>query len=94
MDREALDHLADLAKLHLDAATAARAGERLGRLLEAFTILQEVDTEGVAASPYPLPITPRLRADEPAAPLPQDEVLANAPEQSAGCFRVPRMVEG
>jgi aspartyl-tRNA(Asn)/glutamyl-tRNA(Gln) amidotransferase subunit C len=94
MDREALEHLADLAKLHLDPATAARAAAQLGRLLDAFTVLQEVATDGVAASPYPLPITARLRPDEPAAPLSQDEVLANAPEQSAGCFRVPRMVEG
>jgi aspartyl-tRNA(Asn)/glutamyl-tRNA(Gln) amidotransferase subunit C len=94
MDLGALQHLADLAKLHLDDATAARAAEQLDRLLAAFTVLQEVDTDGVPASPYPLPIAARLRPDVAGAPLSQDEVLANAPEQSAGCFRVPRMVDG
>ena len=62
--------------------------------LYAFAVLAEVPTDDVEPSPYPLPIAHRGRPDVAEPGLPQDEVLENAPEQRAGCFRVPRVVEG
>jgi len=94
MDRQAIHGLAGLAKLRLTPDQEERARAQMERLLEAFEILQEVPTDDVEPSPYPLPIAHRTRADVPEPPLPQDEVLANAPEQRAGSFRVPRMVDG
>ena len=37
---------------------------------------------------------PALRADDPAEPLTQPEVLANAPDKAGGEFLVPRVVDG
>ena len=62
MDENALRRLADLAKLRLteDEEHALRA--QMDRVLEAFRVLEEVDTSGVEASPYPLAIPHRTRA--------------------------------
>lgn len=86
--------LASLSKLALDPAQEARAHAQIERLLGYFDVLQNVDTDGVEPSPYPMPIAHRLREDVPAPVLGQEEVLANAPRQRAGAFLVPRIVDG
>ena len=94
MDRETVKLLAQLSRLRLDEEQQARAMERMERLLAYFASLQEVDTEGVEAAPYPLPVTLRMHDDEPEPPLPQRDVLAGAPAARQGAFWVPRVVEG
>ena len=42
---------------------------------------------------YPGSENPSFRADEPHLNFSQDQALANAPEQGAGCFKVPRVIE-
>jgi Asp-tRNA(Asn)/Glu-tRNA(Gln) amidotransferase C subunit len=42
---------------------------------------------------YPAAANPSLRADQPHKTFTQEEALANAPDPSAGCFRVPRVIE-
>lgn len=93
MDRSTVRELARLCKLALDEDQEARAEAQIGRLLEYFDMLSEVDTRGVEPSPYPLEMPPRRRADEPGEVLAQDEVLHNAPRRRAGSFLVPRVVE-
>lgn len=93
MDQERVRELADLCRLQLDEGELARAREQIDRLLEYFSQLQEVDTEGIEASPYPCPIPHRFRPDQPGPVLSQAEVLSNAPEQRAGQFQVPRVVD-
>ena len=74
--------------------SAAEGRHRIERLLGHFAVLQEVDTDGVEPSAYPIAIPHRTRADYPAPALPQSDVLHNAPAQRAGCFLVPRIIEG
>lgn len=94
MDIDGVRRLAELSKLRLTAEQAERTRGQIEQLLDAFAVLKEAPTEGIEASPYPMPITHRLRADEPQPTLSQEDVLHNAPEQRSGCFRVPRMVDG
>ncbi|MHC5065824.1 MAG: Asp-tRNA(Asn)/Glu-tRNA(Gln) amidotransferase subunit GatC [Planctomycetota bacterium] len=93
MDEERVRKLAGLCRLKLAEDELRRAQEQIGGLLEHFSLLQEVDTEGVEASPYPQPIPHRMRPDRPAEVLSQQEVLANAPAQQEGQFLVPKVVE-
>jgi len=93
MDQERVLELARLSRLELSSSELDRAEEQIGRLLAYFAELQEVDTEGIDASPYPCPIPHRLRDDEPGPVLSQARVLANAPSSRAGQFRVPRVVD-
>jgi aspartyl-tRNA(Asn)/glutamyl-tRNA(Gln) amidotransferase subunit C len=94
VDQALIRDLCDLARLRLTAEAEQRAAARLDRILDAFALLETVPTEGVVPSPYPVDTTLRLRPDEPGPCLPQPEVLANAPSVAAGCFLVPRTVEG
>ena len=94
MDRRTVRELARLCKLSLDEAQEARTEVQLGRILEYFRMLEAVDTEGAAPTPYPVELAAQPRSDDPGAVLSQDEVLANAPAKRAGAFLVPRVVEG
>lgn len=94
MDRDTVETLARLVRLRLDEAEAARAMERMERLLAYFAALQEVDTDNVEAAPYPVPLVLRWHDDVPEPALPREEVLANAPAVRQGAFVVPRVVEG
>jgi aspartyl-tRNA(Asn)/glutamyl-tRNA(Gln) amidotransferase subunit C len=86
--------LADLAKLALSDGERERARAELARILAAFEQIAPIPTDGVEASPYPLPLTAPGRTDAAGEPLAQSDVLANAPDARAGAFAVPRVVEG
>lgn len=89
-----LAELAHLARLRLPTASGERTAKEVTDLLKSFAMLQDVNTDDVEPSAYPLPIPARLRPDLPDEPLTQDAVLGNAPRKRAGCFLVPRVVEG
>jgi aspartyl-tRNA(Asn)/glutamyl-tRNA(Gln) amidotransferase subunit C len=94
VDRNLVRELAELARLQLDAAAEAAAVARLQEILAAFDALAAVPTEGMHADPYPLPLQARLRPDHAEAPPPPAAILAAAPQQRAGAFLVPRVIEG
>lgn len=93
IDRTELQQLCDLARLHLPADREAEVLGQLQRIVGAFAALRRVDTSAVAADPGATSMATPLRADEPAAPLPGEEVLGNAPAVAAGSFVVPRVVD-
>jgi aspartyl-tRNA(Asn)/glutamyl-tRNA(Gln) amidotransferase subunit C len=90
IDRAEIQHLADLARLHIPAERHAVLRERLERIVAAFSALQEggaiqdatTDERALA-----------LRADVAEPPLTPAQVLANAPQQAGDCFVVPRVIE-
>lgn len=91
---EEVRRVARLARLELDEEELARFTRQLGAILEAFRRLQEVDTEGVDPTFYPLPLHNVMRDDRVRPSLPVDKVLANAPEREGDYFKVPRIIEG
>lgn len=94
VDRRQLQHLALLARLDLPEERRAELERRLASVLEAFATLLAVDTGPPAPAAAPDPAAAGLRPDEPGPVLPREQVLANAPRTAAGCFLVPRVVEG
>ncbi len=91
--REEVLHVAGLARLALNEDEIQRLQYELGRILDHFQKLQELDTENVPITSHVLPMTNVFREDKPGPSLPRDEVLANAPDQVEGFFRVPRIIE-
>lgn len=89
-----LAELAKLSRLRLPDEDCERSTAEVTKLLQAFEMLQDANTDAVEPSAYPLPIPARLRPDLPGQALAQDEVLRNAPQQRTGCFLVPRVVDG
>lgn len=94
MDRDTIQELISLSKLNLTEDQVVRAREQITRLLGHFQVLQGVATDEVAASPYPVAIPLRARADQAEPPLSKEAVLRNAPASRGGSFLVPRVVEG
>lgn len=86
-------HVAELAKLHLTDAEVEEYAEQLSAILDYAEMLQAVDTSGIPPTPYVLPLTSVMRADEPEPSLPNDVALANAPDRDDGFFRVRAVFE-
>jgi aspartyl-tRNA(Asn)/glutamyl-tRNA(Gln) amidotransferase subunit C len=89
-------YVAELAHLELTAEEVNKFLPQLDAILEYIQKLNELDTtqvEPMAQVTYPAAENPALRADQPHKTFEQDEALANAPEQGAGYFRVPRVIE-
>ncbi|HEY58346.1 MAG TPA: Asp-tRNA(Asn)/Glu-tRNA(Gln) amidotransferase subunit GatC [Anaerolineae bacterium] len=91
--REEVLHIAALARLELSEVEVEEYRQQLSAVLEHFTRLQAVDTEGIPPTASVLPPRSVLRPDEPRPGLPRDALLANAPEVEDGQFRVPPVFE-
>ena len=86
-------HIARLARIALSPADVERFTAQLSGILDHFTALAALDTEGVEPTAHPLPLSNVMRDDEVASSLPRSEVLANAPDQEEGYFRVRAVLE-
>ena len=88
LTNEEVVHIGQLARLGLTEEEVARFQGQLSEILGHFDALQELDTENVPPTPYPLPLSNVMRDDEVKDSLSQSDVLANAPLQENGAFRV------
>lgn len=86
-------HVARLARLALGDEEVRRFAEQLDDILRAAARLQELNTEGVDPTFYPLPLHNVMRPDEVRPSLPREQVLQNAPDQENHMFKVPRIIE-
>jgi aspartyl-tRNA(Asn)/glutamyl-tRNA(Gln) amidotransferase subunit C len=88
-----VEHVAKLARLALSEDEKKLFAEQLGRIIDNFNQLSEVDTTGVEPLSHALPIVNVLREDEVKESLGRDKLMANGPETENGFFRVPRIGE-
>jgi aspartyl-tRNA(Asn)/glutamyl-tRNA(Gln) amidotransferase subunit C len=93
LSREEVKHIALLARLGLSEGEVERLRGQLSDILENFEILQQVDTTNVLPTTHVVPSHNVVRDDEPQPSFPQDEVLANAPQEEDGCFKVRAVLE-
>ncbi len=93
LTREDVEHVAWLARLALSEEEITLFQEQLSAILEYARMLEQVDTSQVPPTATVLPMRNVMREDEVQPSLPRDVVLANAPEQEEGYFRVPPVLE-
>ena len=86
-------HIARLARIALSDDDVQRFTAQLSGILDHFTALAAVDTEGLEPTAHPLPLSNVMREDLVAPSLPQAEALANAPRQEDGYVRVRAVLE-
>lgn len=88
-------YVAALANLELTDAEVGKLHADLDGILEHFDKLSEIDTSGVEPMSQVLFAGggDTLRADVPHQPLDNAAALANAPQPSAGYFKVPKVIE-
>ena len=82
-------HVARLARLALTDEEVERLTGELGAILEAVSVVAELDLADVPPTSHPLDLVNVWDADEPRASLSLDEVFANASDRDEDHFRVP-----
>jgi aspartyl-tRNA(Asn)/glutamyl-tRNA(Gln) amidotransferase subunit C len=93
MNREEVKYIARLARLGLSEGETEIFRSQLSDILENMDILQEVDTTDIAPTAHVIEMEKVIRDDQVAPSLPQDEILANAPRQENGFFRIRAVLE-
>lgn len=86
-------YIAKLARIDLTEEETALFAQDLDKVLAYITKLESYDVTGVAPMNHPLPAMDVMRKDEPLPSLSQEAALSNAPQQSQGQFRTPKVVE-
>lgn len=92
IDTKEVLHIASLAQLDLDAASVERFRRELQAILGYVAVLDALDVSRVPPTAHPLELEQPFRDDEVARSLPSEEALRNAPDASAGQFRVPQVL--
>lgn len=93
ISREEVLHIALLARLGLTDAEVDRLSEQLSNILENFEVLKQVDTTNIPPTAQSIALRNVFSDDQIASSLPLDDVLANAPQQEAGFFKVKAVLE-
>jgi aspartyl-tRNA(Asn)/glutamyl-tRNA(Gln) amidotransferase subunit C len=83
-----VEHVARLARLRLAPDEIEKMRAQLSNILEHIDMLKEVDVTAVPPTAQVTDLLNILREDETRPSLPREDVLANAPEQQDGMFRV------
>jgi aspartyl-tRNA(Asn)/glutamyl-tRNA(Gln) amidotransferase subunit C len=90
--RDAVVHVAKLARLELSEAEIERMTAQLGDMLDHFADIDELRLDDVVPMTQPYPLTNVMRDDAVQPGLERDEVLAVAPDAVDGRFRVPPII--
>jgi aspartyl-tRNA(Asn)/glutamyl-tRNA(Gln) amidotransferase subunit C len=93
LSHEDVQHIARLARLGIDDTEIERLRGQLSDILEHFTVLSQVDTEGIPPTAHTVAQCNVLGYDEPAPSLTAHEVLSNAPDRDGDFFRIRPVLE-
>ena len=91
--REAVLHVARLARLELSESELERMRAQLDAILTYIDRQKELDVTDVEPTSHAVPRVNVMRDDVVVPCLPQDEALRNAPDRVGEFFRVPRIIE-
>ena len=95
LSRDQVLHVARLARLELSDEEVDRFAGELSKVLDHIETIGELgDLEDVPPTSHVVAVENALRGDEPRPSLPQEVVLASAPDAALGGFRVPSPAAG
>jgi aspartyl-tRNA(Asn)/glutamyl-tRNA(Gln) amidotransferase subunit C len=92
IDRAEVRRISVLAHLELDDAAIDSLTRDLESILAYVALLDELDVASVEPTPTAGDAAPALREDRVRPSVANSAALANAPDGSAGYFRVPRVL--
>ena len=84
-------HVAKLARLELTEEEIDKYSKQLGSILQYVEQMNEVDTTEIEPMPHAIPVYNVMREDVVKYEQTKDEMLANAPFEEDGFFRVPKI---
>ncbi len=88
---EEVKHVAKLARLELTDEEVNKYSQQLGSILEYVEQMNEVDTTGIEPMPHAIPVYNVMREDVVKYEQTKEEMMANAPFEEDGFFRVPKI---
>jgi aspartyl-tRNA(Asn)/glutamyl-tRNA(Gln) amidotransferase subunit C len=88
-----IEKVARLARLELSEEEKETFGNQMEQILTYMEQLNRLDTSGVEPTSHAIPIYNVFRDDEVKPSFPHEEVLAIAPDEEEGHFKVPRIIE-
>ena len=91
--RSDVEHVANLARLHLTDDELDRMQEQLSKILDAIDTLQQVDTSHVGPTASVIQLENVMREDEVRPGISREAALANAPLRDDPFLRVPTVLE-
>lgn len=88
-----VEQVARLARLALSADEVQRIASDMDAILGYVVKLNELDTSGIVPLAHAVPLQNAMRVDTVVDSPDRAAILAAAPEQRDGCFRVPKVIE-
>ena len=90
--KEDVEKIAELAKLDVSEDEIEMYRSHLDQILDYVQKLNELDTENIEPTYYVQHSGDVLREDKAKSSLPREKALENAPAQTKGFVRVPRVI--
>lgn len=90
---ETIEYVGILAKLELSAEEKEQAKKDMGSMLDYIDKLNELDTDGVEPMSHVFPSNNVFREDIVTNGDERGKILANAPAEKDGSFKVPKTVQ-
>lgn len=91
--RSEVKYVAHLARLNFGEEEAEQFTSQLNDILVYMDILNKVETSGIEPATHAIDLTNAFREDTVKGSIGAEVSLANAPDQSDECFRVPKVIE-
>ena len=91
INKEEVKHVAKLARLELTDEEVNKYSQQLGSILEYVEQMNEVNTTGIEPMPHAIPVYNVMREDIVKYEQTKEELMANAPFEEEGLFRVPKI---
>ena len=86
-----VEHVAKLARLELTEEEKVKFSKQLGDILKYVEQMTKVDTTDVEPMSHAIPIVNVMREDKVVSEQTKEELMANAPSEEDGFFRVPKI---
>ena len=94
IDESLVRHIAELSRLTMDDAEVRSMARELSVIVGYIDQLRSLPTDDVSPAAHPSSIHNVFREDEAADSYDPETALGNAPQQHAGFFCVPRVLDG
>ena len=89
--KEDIIHISELAEIECDAEEIDKITTQLDKIIEHVAKISEADTTGITPTSHVLDMKNVLREDKPKRSINTNEALKNAPENTNGGFKVPKI---
>ncbi|MFH1239192.1 MAG: Asp-tRNA(Asn)/Glu-tRNA(Gln) amidotransferase subunit GatC [bacterium] len=92
LTKKDVEYVAKLARLDLSGEEKEKYTVQIAKILEYVSKLNQLNTENIEPTSHVLPLENVFREDEVKPSLKPEEILANAPEQEDGYFKVKKVI--